>query len=423
MFRPLFIRGGSSLGSNKRFGLCFFHSGSFLCFEHSLWSDLRYQRKFLEEIGFRLRLKDPNDWYKLEAHDIINTGSECLFHQFYRGSFREALISIFPEHDWQLWRFSTAPRHYWNNLQNQRNFLEWIEKEFKIKNLDDWYEVTREGLISRGAYSLISLYGQSLMKTLIAFYPEHKWRPWKFRHVPRGFWSNTENVRDYMGSLSNEWRLTDWRSRWSCKRLKSTVIRKSGGLNSLLEYHFPWKQANHLCVEHLFTSQMTLLAMIKMLFADDEVILSNHRHPMLFYSTSGKRMELDLFLPVYNIAFEYQGEQHKKWSVMYGFPEKRIWRDHEKATECERHGITCIPISYHINIFNKGWNPLIALIRQHRPELLNKYEAIIDDKILSTTKMSSPLIPVTQSSVYYSPRAMDSNLLTRGIRWRDICFF
>jgi hypothetical protein len=42
----------------------------------------------------------------------------------------------------------------------------------------------------------------------------------------------------------------------------------------------------------------------------------NYRHPSLFYRKSGKFMELDVFVPSLNIAFEYQGLQHFEWQVI-----------------------------------------------------------------------------------------------------------
>ena len=35
-------------------------------------------------------------------------------------------------------------------------------------------------------------------------YPNYKWLPWKFNHVPKGFWNDTNNVKEYMNWLSEQ---------------------------------------------------------------------------------------------------------------------------------------------------------------------------------------------------------------------------
>jgi hypothetical protein len=44
-------------------------------------------------------------------------------------------------------------------------------------------------------------------------YPEHTWHPWRFRHVPRGYWNDVGNQRKYFDWLARELnvnKLDDW---------------------------------------------------------------------------------------------------------------------------------------------------------------------------------------------------------------------
>ena len=52
------------------------------------------------------------------------------------------LSSEYPEHDWHAWKFDIVPRNFWNDLSNQRKFMDWISKELKIDKLSDWYNVS-----------------------------------------------------------------------------------------------------------------------------------------------------------------------------------------------------------------------------------------------------------------------------------------
>jgi hypothetical protein len=56
-------------------------------------------------------------------------------------------------------------------------------------------------------------------------------------------------------------------------------------------------------------------------------------------------MELDIFLPMENLAFEYQGEQH--YVNIYGLGTWELMqRDKEKKEKCQQNGITLIEIPY-----------------------------------------------------------------------------
>jgi hypothetical protein len=47
-----------------------------------------------------------------------------------------------------------------------------------------------------------------------------------------------------------------------------------------------------------------------MLFPNDVEIEYNHTSKILEYPQTNCKMQLDIWIPKYNISFEYQGEQH-----------------------------------------------------------------------------------------------------------------
>jgi hypothetical protein len=52
------------------------------------------------------------------------------------------LSSIYPENEWLPWKFSRCPSTFWDDLKNQRKFMEWAANELKIKEMRDWYNVS-----------------------------------------------------------------------------------------------------------------------------------------------------------------------------------------------------------------------------------------------------------------------------------------
>ena len=53
-----------------------------------------------------------------------------------------------------------------------------------------------------GGSKALESYSGNLLTALQDAYPHHTWMPWKFKNVPRGYWSNHDNVVTYMTWLS-----------------------------------------------------------------------------------------------------------------------------------------------------------------------------------------------------------------------------
>jgi hypothetical protein len=52
------------------------------------------------------------------------------------------LTESYPDYDWLPWRFVLCPRNYWDDMKNQRKFMDWATKELNINNMSDWYNIT-----------------------------------------------------------------------------------------------------------------------------------------------------------------------------------------------------------------------------------------------------------------------------------------
>ena len=51
------------------------------------------------------------DWYQVTQDDFNENGGENLL-ACYKDSPFSTLIGVFPEHNWMLWRFQSAPKGY-----------------------------------------------------------------------------------------------------------------------------------------------------------------------------------------------------------------------------------------------------------------------------------------------------------------------
>lgn len=69
----------------------------------------------------------------------------------YNNSPSRALKAIYPEHDWQEWRFGKVPRNFWDDLANQKKFVEDVAKQLRVGELDDWFGVKAADIRAKGS--------------------------------------------------------------------------------------------------------------------------------------------------------------------------------------------------------------------------------------------------------------------------------
>ena len=85
------------------------------------------------------------------------------------------------------------------------------------------------------------------------------------------------------------------------------------------------------------------------------------------YFSSGKQMQLDIFVLDHKLGLEYQGEQHY-WDVFALGPKWRYSeRDEEKRVACKENGITLIEVPYW---WDKEKSSLMATIHEKRQDLI-----------------------------------------------------
>jgi hypothetical protein len=56
----------------------------------------------------------------------------------YYYSVSSIFLKTFPEHDWEVWRFDHVPQGYWDDIQNQRRYMDWLSEQLKISYKTDW---------------------------------------------------------------------------------------------------------------------------------------------------------------------------------------------------------------------------------------------------------------------------------------------
>jgi hypothetical protein len=64
--------------------------------------------------------------------------------ELYNGGMYTLLKSVYPQYEWLPWLFASIPNNYFETIENQKKYVEWIGNKLNVKQLSDWYNITRE---------------------------------------------------------------------------------------------------------------------------------------------------------------------------------------------------------------------------------------------------------------------------------------
>jgi hypothetical protein len=121
-------------------------------------------RDIYQHIGDQLGIKYHEEWYNVTRKDVIKHGGGSILYHHYENSPSTALISLYPNTDWQIWKFQKVPHNYWFNMYNQRLFFDWMAENMEINSLSDWYNIENKDICKQGGGGLLILYDNSIFK-------------------------------------------------------------------------------------------------------------------------------------------------------------------------------------------------------------------------------------------------------------------
>jgi hypothetical protein len=119
------------------------------------WNLMYNQRRFMDRISEILGMESLSGWYEVKHNFIYQHGGGSLLQLKYNSSLIKALQHIYPEYDWEPWKFGCCPRNFWNKDENIRKFLDWVAEKLEIRDPSDWYKLTTQKLIHLGGKALL----------------------------------------------------------------------------------------------------------------------------------------------------------------------------------------------------------------------------------------------------------------------------
>lgn len=128
---------------------------------------MQNRKSFLDEISLKLQCKQPNDWGTVTTHSVRQLGGNTLLKK-YKGSLFSCLKSIYTglklhrnftmyqdiewKKDWFLHipQKPPIPKSYWNSMENCREYLDSIARNYNLISSEDWRKVTNSLIVKKG---------------------------------------------------------------------------------------------------------------------------------------------------------------------------------------------------------------------------------------------------------------------------------
>jgi len=330
---------------------------------------------FFDKLGRQLEYSSFSDWYNITKEEVIEHGGNNLL-SYYEYSPVKALLSIYPEFDWIIWKFRNAvPQGFWKQKINQRQFFDWLGKQLGFNSGPDWYNITREDVIENEGEKLLQFHNYSLVNALISAYPEHHLLPWKFVNIKQSakLWHTNYHV-EFLNEISQQLgisQLEDWYrvSREDLIQCRAETFLKTRDLIDILEEVYPTYQWDETKFNQRVkkSTQWWLYKVVKDICPSNTEVFEEYAHPFLKLQ-SGYPMIFDIYVPSFDLAIEYHGAHHYQDHIMFGAVASLKERDHKKIEACNSVKITYIEVPYW---WQHDKESIAAIVHQHRPDIVS----------------------------------------------------
>lgn len=162
------------------------------------WADSANRKLVIDSMGAELGVTDLDQWHSITGAHIDRIGGKKLIRNIYGGSLCTALLSVYPNHSWEEWRFDKVPKGYWNSVENQKKYVDWAAKQLSIASPDQWYARSAADLEPIYGSTVLAMHSNQLHKLLVSVYPSRNWEAWRFPRSPAGEWTPKRRIKATM---------------------------------------------------------------------------------------------------------------------------------------------------------------------------------------------------------------------------------
>ena len=81
--------------------------------------------------------------YLIQIKDLLHNHGGSLIKNFNNSPIK-LITSVYPNQNWLPWKFNQAPKGYWNDENNVKQYINWLGDKLNIKTMEDWYNVSQK---------------------------------------------------------------------------------------------------------------------------------------------------------------------------------------------------------------------------------------------------------------------------------------
>ncbi|MEO2014760.1 MAG: hypothetical protein ABGZ53_10355 [Fuerstiella sp.] len=215
---------------------------------NGFWDTRENRLRYLNWLGNRCGFYEAADWYALRKHHFQRNFGSGLLRNAYRSSVQHAMVDFLPHFDWKPWLFGSAANGYWKDGAHRTLYLDWLGRQLRIQQTEDWYNVTSADFFNHHGGGLLNNEFKGCVQSLLCDYlPEYCWRAWLFNSVPQSFWRCVRNRQEYVLWLGQQLgfrKPDDW------SQLKREHFFRHGGAGLFIAYY---KGSTQQAIAELFS--------------------------------------------------------------------------------------------------------------------------------------------------------------------------
>src|SRR4051812_13190607 len=105
----------------------------------SFWKNLNHQRQAFDSLALERKITNPSGWYNLHTKTLLSYyGILTILNGYYKGSLYRALTSVYPDQKFDFWKFVRVPKHCWQDISSQKQFMDHVEKILNMNSKENW---------------------------------------------------------------------------------------------------------------------------------------------------------------------------------------------------------------------------------------------------------------------------------------------
>eukprot|EP00026_Physarum_polycephalum_P003145 Phypoly_transcript_03154.p1 GENE.Phypoly_transcript_03154~~Phypoly_transcript_03154.p1 ORF type:complete len:822 (-),score=127.19 Phypoly_transcript_03154:90-2411(-) len=219
--------------------------------QYANWGDAKIRRKFFEDFAQEANFDSlvAENWYTVNSKKLLHKGADAMINQYYGGSYINALLDLFPNIGLHANKFKAAPKNFWEDPENAKNFFDTFAKsrKFDPKNLSKWYELLKNDICQeKGGRGLLRHHQMSLYKALKSAYPFAEFDEIKFvDYVPTSEEAELERVEKHKQFFATfaESKNFDPKNPENWYGVTTTEFLKQQGGNAIYNFHGSFAKA------------------------------------------------------------------------------------------------------------------------------------------------------------------------------------